>query len=53
VEEEKKLEVARKVAAEARAATDEGHQEAARNIDLLKGKLKRENLKKELFSALY
>jgi len=53
MEEEKRLEVARKAAAEARAATDEGNREAARDIELLKGKLMRENLKKELFSALY
>ena len=53
MEEEKRLEVAQKAAAKARAATDEGHREAARDIELLKAKLMRENLKKELFSALY
>ena len=53
MEEEKKLEVTRKAAAEARAATDEGQWEAARDIDLLEGKLMREYLKKELFAALY
>ena len=53
MEEERILVAAQKAAAETRAATDEVEQEAARDIDLLEGKLVRECLKKELFAALY
>ena len=53
MEEERILVAAQKAAAETRAATDEVEQEAARDIDLLEGKLVRESLKKELFAALY
>ena len=53
MEEERILVVAQKAAAETRAAADEVEWEAARDIDLLEGKLMRECLKKELFATLY
>ena len=53
MEEERILGVAQKAAAETRATVNEEQREANREIDLLEGKLMRENLKKELFKALY
>jgi hypothetical protein len=53
MEEERLSGAAQKVAAEERAAADEQQREATRDIELLEGKLMRENLKKELFVALY
>ena len=53
MEEERILGVAQKAAAETRATVNEEQREANREIDLLEGKLMRENLKKELFEALY
>ena len=53
MEEERVLGAAQMAAAEERAATDEEQREASRDVDLLEGKLMRENLKKELFAVLY
>jgi hypothetical protein len=53
MEEERILVAAQKAAAETRAAANEVEREAARDIDLLEGKLMRESFKKELFATLY
>ena len=53
MEEERLLGAAQKAAAEERAASDKQQRRATRDIELLEGKLMRENLKKELFVALY
>src|ERR1700723_3473221 len=52
MEEERILGVAQKATAEKRQTVNGEQREANREIDLLEGKLMRENLKKELFEAL-
>lgn len=50
---EKILIAAQTTEAEAGAAVDEAQREAVRDIELLEGRLKRENLKRDLFAYLY
>lgn len=51
--EEKTLHETQRAAREEQAALDEVAREASRDIELMEGKLKRENLKRDLFAYLY
>jgi hypothetical protein len=52
-EEERVSGAAQRAAAEDRAVGNESERETLREVELLEGKLKQENLKKELFVYLY
>ena len=53
VEEERVVIAAQRAAAENRAVANENEWDGFREVELLEGKLKQEDLKKELFAHLY